>query len=230
MRSILNLAVLVTLVGASSACVTGDQAGSTAHEVTLTCPGTQPVKVTFTGDSARLVSAGTDVTLAQRPAGSGIWYEGGGHMLRGKGSAVTWTDAAGTARECTDQSATATGSVSAISGTSWQLAYFRPADEATGREIPARPESYTVEFMPDGTAAFRVDCNRLTSQWTSTKDGSISFSPGAMTRAFCGPEAWDTRIARDLGSVRSFEVVGDTLSLTLEGEGGTYAWTRLAAQ
>lgn len=225
MRAVLAFATILPML-AAAACATTEEADPSVREVTLICPGSEPVKVTFAGGTARLVTTGTDVTLAQQPSGSGIRYEGAGHTLRGKGSDVTWTDANGTARECKDQTAQPGGPVSAIAGTSWQLAYFQSADEARGREVPPRPENYSVEFMPDGTAAFRLDCNRLTSQWTSTSSGTIAFSPGAMTRAFCGPEAWDTRIARDLGSVRNFAIVGNTLSLTLEGNAGTYAWTR----
>ncbi|KRA80774.1 META domain-containing protein [Altererythrobacter sp. Root672] len=130
---------------------------------------------------------------------------------------------AATACTTTDQSATGPQS---LSGNAWKLSYFQSADEAKGREVPPSPENYSVEFMTDGTAAFRLDCNRLTSQWASTTSGTISFSPGAMTRAFCGEAAWDTRIARDLGSVRNYAIVGDTLSLTLAGESGTYVWKR----
>ncbi|MBO9517669.1 MAG: META domain-containing protein [Porphyrobacter sp.] len=122
-----------------------------------------------------------------------------------------------------DQSTTGPQS---LSGNAWTLSYFQSADEAKGRETPPRPENYSVEFMTDGTAAFRLDCNRLTSQWASTTSGTISFSPGAMTRAFCGETAWDTRIARDLASVRNYTIVGDTLSLTMAGESGTYVWKR----
>jgi heat shock protein HslJ len=120
----------------------------------------------------------------------------------------------------------------ALPGSSWQLAYFESSDDAIGRLMPPRLERYTVEFAADGAASFQLDCNRLSSRWTQTaaseRGGSISFAPGAMTRAFCGDEAMDTRIARDLAFVRSFTIVGDRLNLALEADAGIYVWTRRA--
>ena len=120
----------------------------------------------------------------------------------------------------------------ALAGSSWQLAHFESSDDAIGRLVPPRLERYTVEFAADGAASFQLDCNRLGSRWTQTaasaRGGSISFAPGAMTRAFCGEEAMDARIARDLGYVRSFTIVGDQLSLALEADAGIYVWTRRA--
>jgi heat shock protein HslJ len=122
--------------------------------------------------------------------------------------------------------------VAALPGSSWQLAYFESSDDAIGRLIPPRLERYTVEFAADGAASFQLDCNRLSSRWTQTaaseRGGSIAFAPGAMTRAFCGEAAMDTRIARDLAYVRSFTIVGDRLNLALEADAGIYVWTRRA--
>jgi heat shock protein HslJ len=119
----------------------------------------------------------------------------------------------------------------ALAGTAWQLAYFESSDDAIGRLVPPRRERYTVRFATDGAASFQLDCNRLASRWTETaasaRGGSIAFAPGAMTRAFCGADAMDSRIARDLAYVRSYTIVGDRLSLSLEADAGNYIWTRL---
>lgn len=128
--------------------------------------------------------------------------------------------------------AVATVPATELAGSSWQLAYFESSDDAIGRLVPPRLERYTVEFAADGAASFQLDCNRLSSRWTQTsasaRGGSISFAPGAMTRAFCGEDAMDARIARDLARVRSFTIVGNQLSLALETDAGIYAWTRRA--
>jgi len=36
----------------------------------------------------------------------------------------------------------------------------------------------------------------------------------------------DTRLAADLAHVRTFTIEGDTLSLSLEADAGSYLWTR----
>jgi heat shock protein HslJ len=226
-------------VPALVACAPAEPAAGGRAPITTTfiCPQSQLVTVSFSDGLARLTTAGVDAELVRQPSGSGYSYAGEGHSLRGQGTALTWTDAAGTVRQCEDQIVSMSRPqvqerIPALAGTSWQLAYFDSSDDAIGHLVPPRLERYTAEFTADGAASFQLDCNRLASRWTQTavnaSGGSIAFAPGAMTRAFCGEEAMDARIARDLAKVRSFTIVGDRLTLALEADAGTYVWTRRA--
>lgn len=68
-----------------------EEAGA-ERRVTYTCDRGPGVTVVYAGDSARIESAdGGSVTLAQRPAGSGSWYESPTHSIRGKGDEITYT-------------------------------------------------------------------------------------------------------------------------------------------
>ncbi len=49
-----------------------------------------------------------------------------------------------------------------------------------------------------------------------------------MTRAMCGPGAIDTRLARDMGWVRSFTIADGRLNLALEADAGIYVWEQAA--
>lgn len=57
--------------------------------------------------------------------------------------------------------------------------------------------------------------------------GSLRFTAIAVTRAYCPPPSLDTRIARDLGFVRSYRVIEGRLYVSLLADGGIYAWQRL---
>ena len=118
-----------------------------------------------------------------------------------------------------------------LAGTKWQLVQFQSMDDAIGTIKPADPTKYTMDLMYDGKLAMQLDCNRATGSWkaqpASPTDGQITFNAPAMTRAFCGEQSMDTRIARDLGFVVSYKLVGDTLNLALKMDSGIYTWRRV---
>ena len=121
--------------------------------------------------------------------------------------------------------------VDALSGTRWKLAAIQSMDDAQGTTVPQAERSYSVEFLPDGRAAFRLDCNRANAPYTLVPgaepgSGSLTFGMAAMTRALCPPGSLDTKIARDLEYVRGYRLEGDTLSLSLMADGGIYQWKR----
>jgi heat shock protein HslJ len=190
--------------------------------VTFTCDGGTSFAVSFTGDRAVLEAGGRSYALTQRITGSGIHYAGEGQDLRGKGWDMTWTDASGP-RQCRDQSAPAR----TLAGTGWRLIHFQSSDGAIGTRTPPNAERYTLQFQADGGLALGLDCNRAMGRWSavpSITGGSLTLSGGAMTRAFCGPGALDSQIARDLPRIRSYSFAGMNLSLALEADGGTYLW------
>lgn len=115
-----------------------------------------------------------------------------------------------------------------LTGTTWRLVHFQSSDDTIGTIVPPNVERYTLQFMPDGALAMRLDCNRGTARWeassASSRGGSLKISPGAMTRAMCGPGAIDTRLASDLALVRSYTWADGRLSLALQADAGIYLW------
>lgn len=119
-----------------------------------------------------------------------------------------------------------------LAGTAWQLAAIESMDDAQGTTRPAPGKRYTVRFAADGSAAFQLDCNRGSARWTAapaagSAGGTLQFGTVALTRAMCAPPALDTRIARDLESVRSYSLRDGTLSMSLMADGGIYRWMPL---
>lgn len=116
----------------------------------------------------------------------------------------------------------------ALVGTTWRLHEIQSMDDAQGVTRPQADRVYTVHLSPDGRAAFQLDCNRGTTSYTqqarAPDGGAISFGNVAMTRMMCPEGSLDTRIARDMGNVRSYILQGGTLSMSLMADGGIYVW------
>lgn len=115
-----------------------------------------------------------------------------------------------------------------LTATTWRLHDIQSMDDAQGATRPQPDRVYTMQLTPDGRAAFQLDCNRGSTSYTvGTSEvgrGTITFGNVAMTRAMCPPGSLDSRIARDMGYVRSYMMQGDTLSLSLMADGGIYVW------
>jgi len=115
---------------------------------------------------------------------------------------------------------------SPLAGTTWRLAELQSSDDAIGDTRPDDPAKYEISFSADGAASLRLDCNRGTGTWSSPGENQLTFTPLAMTRAFCGEGSLDTRVARELGFVRTYVRDGDTLTLNMMADGGNLVWTR----
>ena len=115
-----------------------------------------------------------------------------------------------------------------LAGTTWSLVEFRSSDDAIGVVRPTEGREYTMTFGIDGRVTMRLDCNRATGGFTATpgsgEGGSLAFSALAMTRAFCGEQSMDTRIARDAEFVRTYLLREGKLYIDLMADGGTYVW------
>ncbi|CAN7179845.1 META domain-containing protein [Phenylobacterium sp. LjRoot219] len=124
----------------------------------------------------------------------------------------------------------APGAGGGLAGTRWRLEKFESSDDAQGVSQPADPAKYGLEFQPGGLLAMRLDCNRGAATWsaipTEAGRGTLSISPGGMTRAVCPPGSWDTRIAQRIGEVQSYVIQGDRLHLALKLDSGVYTWVR----
>jgi para-nitrobenzyl esterase len=122
------------------------------------------------------------------------------------------------------------GSATSLAGTTWRLAELRSPDDRIGVVHPDDPTKYDMTLGTDGAVAMRLDCNRGVGRWmssaTNQTQGSITFTPLAMTRAACLSGSLDTRIARELGFVRSYIIEDDRLILIMMADGGTQVWMR----
>jgi len=216
-----------------SACVGGPQTTEPVRSVQFLCDRGQQLTVTFKDGYAHLEGVGIGARLQARPVGSGIHYAGDGHEIRGKGPEVVWTRPTGAVLTCRDQEwAMRQPQIeeppASLAGTSWRLVHFQSSNDAIGTTVPPRVERYTLAFVEDGNLALGLDCNRATGRWqadpASAKGGSLSISVGAMTRAMCGPEAIDTKLAMDMADVRSFTLAEGRLNLALMADAGVYVW------
>ena len=116
-----------------------------------------------------------------------------------------------------------------FAGTHWRLVAIQSMDDAQGITRITDPSQFTLEFGRDGRAAFRLDCNRGTGNYTLNpaadgNSGSISFGPIAATRALCRPPHLDERVVRDMAHVRGYLLKEGKLYLSLMADGGIYEW------
>lgn len=113
-----------------------------------------------------------------------------------------------------------------LPGTTWRLAELRSSDDTIGTVRPDDPAKYEMQLAADGSVAIRLDCNRGRGRWESAGPGQITFGPLAMTRAMCLAGSLDTRVARELGFVRTYVLAGDRLTLNMMADGGDLVWAR----
>jgi heat shock protein HslJ len=129
---------------------------------------------------------------------------------------------------CATAPPTTTSADADLAGSHWRLEQLQsPSD---GVVKPAAGAVYEMTFAPDGSLSMQLDCNRAAGRWsaqpTGPGRGTLSLSPAAMTRAMCLHGSLDTRIAADSEHVRSYDVEGDRLNLTLEADRGVWTWVR----
>jgi heat shock protein HslJ len=205
-----------------------------ARNVNFLCEQGTMISVSFQGGSAVLNDGTRTFALTEQTVASGMHYAGQGHDLRGKGPELVWTDPAGKARQCRDeewamQQPQIQEPLASLDATSWRLVHFQSSDDAIGIVIPPRVERYTMTFGTDGMLAMQLDCNRASSRWQATpssaRGGSLTLSPGIMTKAYCGDAAMDSRIAMDLPRIRTFTLANGKLNLALEADAGIYVWS-----
>jgi len=135
---------------------------------------------------------------------------------------------AGTAAQAPGQPPAASAS-HVLAGTSWRLVEFQSMDDSQGITRPRDAGRYTMDLSADGTATFRLDCNRATGSWAASGSGdgtrgSIAFGSIAATMALCPAPSIGETLARDLNYMRSFVVQDGRLHISLMADGGIYVW------
>lgn len=84
----------------------------------------------------------------------------------------------------------------------------------------SEPERYTIQFLPDGRAAIRADCNRGTGAY-KTEGTQLSFGPIASTRAMCPPGSLSDRFLESLQNAATFRIDRDRLYVDQKMDSGT---------
>jgi heat shock protein HslJ len=104
-----------------------------------------------------------------------------------------------------------------LAGTSWLLVEIASMDDTTFK--PDDSSKYTLEFMADGRAAIRADCNRGTGSWNSQSPGQLTFGPIAATRAMCPPGSISDRYLAQFQWIRSYVMENGNLFLATMADG-----------
>ena len=114
-----------------------------------------------------------------------------------------------------------------LGGTSWQLVKFQGSDDKT--LTPDDKAKYTITFGNDGRVSARIDCNRGSGTWRSSRPNQLEFGPLALTRAMCRLGSLHDRIAKDWQFVRSYMLKDGHLFLALMADGGIYEFEATGA-
>ncbi len=109
---------------------------------------------------------------------------------------------------------------SELAGSTWRLVRLQSSDDKVF--TPESRAVYTVAFGRDGKVAVVGGCNRGTGTWTATLPSGLTFGPLATTRAMCPPESLSARYLGDFQYMRSYQLVGGHLYISLMADGGIY--------
>src|SRR5712691_5100832 len=115
-----------------------------------------------------------------------------------------------------------------LAGTSWKLVKFQAGDETT--LVPDDGSKYTVTFGRDGRVSARVDCNRASSTWKSTRANELQFGTWSRTSAKCPPGSLHDKIVTEGANVRSYSIKNGHLFLGGMAAGGYYELEPLTSQ
>ncbi|HET6669121.1 MAG TPA: META domain-containing protein [Pyrinomonadaceae bacterium] len=109
---------------------------------------------------------------------------------------------------------------SGLAGTSWKLVKLQGGDEMTS--VPDDGSKYTITFGSNGRVTARVDCNRGSSTWKSSRANELQFGSWNMTSAKCASGSLHDRIVREGAAVRSYYIKDGHLFLSGMAAGGYY--------
>ena len=115
-----------------------------------------------------------------------------------------------------------------LAGTSWKLVRLQAGDETT--QAPGDGSQYTITFGSNGRVQARVDCNRGSSTWKSSRANELQFGSWSMTRAKCPPGSLHDRIVTEGANVRSYYIKDGHLFLSGMSGGGYYELEPLTTQ
>ena len=117
---------------------------------------------------------------------------------------------------------------SELAGTSWKLVKLQTGDDTT--HVPDDGSKYTITFGRNGRATTRVDCNRASSTWRSSRPNELEFGSWSRTSAKCPPGSLHDRIVTEGANVRSYSIKNGHLFLSGMSAGGYYELEPLTTQ
>ncbi len=104
-----------------------------------------------------------------------------------------------------------------LTATTWQwLGTTTPTERIT----VADSSRYTIEFLDDGTAAIKADCNRVAAQYTA-EDGALSITPGPTTLAACPEDSQADVFVQQLAASGLYFFQDGDLYIDLFADAGT---------
>jgi heat shock protein HslJ len=108
-----------------------------------------------------------------------------------------------------------------IVGVVWKWERFLESNDNT--VIVPNPDSYTLEFLPDGQVQILADCNRVGGSYT-VSGSLLTIELGPSTKAACPPGSLSDEYLRLLQDVNSYMVDGDNLALAIKYDTGIMAF------
>lgn len=115
---------------------------------------------------------------------------------------------------------TAAAAPSELAGSHWQLVQLQAPHDSVIK--PEKVAVYTVEFGTEGQVIVVGGCNRGGGTYTATPPSGLTFGPLATTRAMCPPESMSARFLGDFSRMKSYQIVGGRLYISLADDGGIY--------
>ncbi|MBE2223206.1 MAG: META domain-containing protein [Anaerolineae bacterium] len=105
----------------------------------------------------------------------------------------------------------------ALTDYAWQWVSLTAPSETT---TVSNPSAYTLQFLADGTAVIKLDCNNANGRYTIDKN-AININLGATTLVACPGDSLDALYYSTLTGVTTYFFEGDDLYLELPAGGGT---------
>ncbi len=117
---------------------------------------------------------------------------------------------------------------SELAGTSWKLVKLQTGDETT--LVPDDGSKYTITFASNGRVSTRVDCNRASSTWKSSRANELQFGSWSRTSAKCPAGSLHDQIVNEGANVRTYSIKNGHLFLSGMAAGGYYELEPLTTQ
>jgi len=174
----------------------------------------------YTNEDGTLTMTGVRTTLALCPPGSlagemsTAFEQQLGYAVTG--NVLTLSHPDGTIDTYMDNAPTLTGTVWQWLGTMTGEGPLEVADSSR----------YTIEFLDDGTAAIKADCNRVVAQYTA-EAGAMTLTPGPMTLAACPDDSQGDVFVQQLSGAALYFFLDGDLYIDLFADSGTMRFGEL---
>ena len=112
------------------------------------------------------------------------------------------------------------GAAPGLTDREWQLtAITEKVPAFQGVVPPADQSKYTITFKTDLTWHGTADCNQIAGTYKTPANSGLTIEVGLSTMAFCPEGSLDTLFVHGLGRARTYAIVNDVLTITLDDQG-----------